>query len=378
MSGRDRGFTLIEMLIVMAIFGIVLAGTTQMVVSMLTVSRQQGRITESNVEGILGLNIMRQDLAKAGYGLPWNGLPSYGEAVSGASTTAPWLNDAPTNAPRGIVARDGLGMNGSDYLAIKAMNVATNSACDKWAMTWLDSFGTPSNTVWTSATSASDNFATGDWVVILEPGSPTTESTARILVNSGGSWYAQYPNVAALASSLTTTGVEYGVDDANSGISNLRMPFNRADYFIDKPSGGTLPQRCAPGTGILYKAVVSQKDGTYKTKMPLLDCVADMEVVFRYVNGGILTPANPEQIAAMNAQSVRDQVKEVRVYILTHEGAMDRNFTYTGPSTFSVGEDNIVGDANAHQFPLSTADATNWQHYRWREYTLVVQLTNLK
>ena len=64
------------------------------------------------------------------------------------------------------------------------------------------------------------------------------------------------------------------------GIDNVQpvRPFNRADYYIDNAS---VPQHCAPNTGVLVKAVVAHDAaGTTPTLLPLLDCVADMQVVY--------------------------------------------------------------------------------------------------
>jgi prepilin-type N-terminal cleavage/methylation domain-containing protein len=362
MNRRNEGFTLIELLIVMAIFGIVLAGTSQMVVSMLTTHRQQSKIAETNIEGIIGLEMLRQDLGKAGYGLPWNGLINYSEAASNPYS----LNDAP-NPPKGIVSKNdvsvGPALIGTDYLVIKAANVATNTACNKWT------FLSPDNgsTSWTSSTPTSDNFASTDRVIILKPGSPSTESTARILVTSGV-FFAQWISTSALASTMTTTGIVYGIDPN----TDLRMPFNRADYYVKQPTTG-MPQRCAAGTGILYKAVVNQSDGNL-TEMPLLDCVADMQVIYRYdpTGNGNLTPT--PDISSWSVQTIRDQVKEVRVYILAHEGQRDTNFSYPTNAIY-VGGDNTVGSSNGRSFNLT--GIANWQNYRWKVYTLVVKLDNL-
>ena len=69
---RQRtGFTLIELLVVVAILGLVLAGISDLFISLLGQYKQQGKISESNIEGIIGLELLRQDLERAGYGLPW-------------------------------------------------------------------------------------------------------------------------------------------------------------------------------------------------------------------------------------------------------------------------------------------------------------------
>lgn len=373
MNRRNEGFTLIELLIVIAIFGVVLAGTTQMIVSMLTSSRQQSKITESNIEGIIGLELLRQDLAKAGYGLPWNwnalAAPApYSEASSG---TAALLNDAP-NLPKGIVSMHNTHiagyLDGTDYLVIRAANVAVNPACSKWIL--VSTNGTPADP-WSSTTPTAENFVSNDRVLLLQPGSPSTEETARFLVTlSGGAYSTQWSSQANLSTTMTTTGIAYGIDDSH----DPRRPFNRADYYLKQPAAG-MPQRCAPGTGILYKAVMNQNSDGTLNEMPLLDCVADMQVLFRYdpKGYGSASLTATSDISTWTAKDIRDEVKEVRVYILTHEGQRDTSFTYP-TSTVGVGTEygTSVGGRN---FDLT--GIANWRNYRWKIYTLVVKLDNL-
>ena len=71
-----------------------------------------------------------------------------------------------------------------------------------------------------------------------------------------------------------SANIVYGIDN----VIPVR-PFNRAEYYIQ--SAAAVPQRCAPNTGVLVKAVVAHDGtGTTPTLLPLLDCVADMQVVY--------------------------------------------------------------------------------------------------
>lgn len=370
MNRRNAGFTLLEMLIVILIFGFVLAGTTEMLVSTLTTHRQQSKIAETNIEGIIGLELLRQDIGKAGFGLPWNGLTTYTEATGDPYS----LNDA-SNPPRGIVSANdvtvGPALAGTDYLAIKAINIATNAACTKW--TFLSSGATGTTTSWMPT---SENLDPNDQVIVLSPGT-LTSSAARNLVT----FNTQFSAVAAFADTIEPpngeTRIVYGVDPDTT----LRRPFNRADFYVKIPSSG-MPQRCAGGTGILYKAVLNQGNDNLGVPMPLLDCVADMQVIFRLDrNGdGNLSPTDVlTDLSAnvLNAQQIRDQVKEVRVYILAQEGQMDKNFTYPAAPPTCVGCDSTVGTTlGKPSFDFS--GITNWQNYRWKIYTLVLKLENLQ
>jgi hypothetical protein len=174
----------------------------------------------------------------------------------------------------------------------------------------------------------------------------------------------------------------YGVDPD----TDLRMPFNRADYFI---VNANIPKRCAPNTGILEKAVVNQNGGGFNF-LPLLDCVADMQVIFRLdmnSDGMIGTITNADgssvissegsdsthvQAALKNAAGLRDHLKEMRVYVLAHEGQKDSHYAYPD-KTITVGEPGA-----GRTFPLETTIGKDWQHYRWKVYTIAVQLNNLR
>lgn len=361
MNRRNSGFSLIEMLMVIAIFGFVLAGTSQMFVSMVTTQRQQSKIAETNIEGIIGLELLRQDLGKAGYGLPWNGLTAYSEANGDPYT----LNDATTTlAPRGIVSANnvtaGPALPGTDYLVIKAVNIATNAACGKW--TFLSSGATGTTTSWMPD---SENLLPSDRVIVLSPGT-LTSSAARNLITPSGALFSAVTTHADTSSDKETR-IVYGVDSDTS----LRMPFNRADYYVKRPSSG-MPRRCAEGTGNLYKAVVHQASDAGMTYMPLLDCVADMQVIYRRDLNADGVPENSIQdISASNAQQIREQVKEVRVFILAQEGQMDKNYV-NSVNSIHVGDTGLGSDFN-----FATHGITNWQNYRWKVYTLVVKLDNL-
>lgn len=361
MMKRETGFSLVELLIVIFILGFVLAAGSDMFVGLLRGYKQQSKITETSIEGIVGLELLRRDIESAGYGLPWIVNTSYQE-VEATNATAATYNDATTNPPRAIVSGDNLAaagiVNGSDYLVIKAINVARNIACTKW--TNLPSTGVP--TPWIPAT---EELEDTDRVILISPGS--TAANSRTLVSSGA-----FSAIKAMFSAQETR-IIYGVDPAN----NLRMPFNRADYYVSTTV--TIPGRCAPGTGVLVKAIVQQNGGGFRVAdtLPLLDCVADMQVSYgldRDGDGTIDDSAvvlNDLAAVPLTAQQIRAQLKQVRVYILSHEGQRDPGYMHQ-TSPMLVGESAALG----RNFVVSAI--SNWQNYRWKVYTLVVTPINLR
>lgn len=387
MTKRQDGFTLVELMITMVLFLMTMAAATAIFVPLLTSFKQQSTMAESNIEGIIGLEILRRDIELAGFGIPWS-IPadvttaSYSEASNTTSGTIPapdTYNDAP-DVPRAIFAdNDIAGLGGSDYLVIKSTAVATNDAARKWADVIGTAGGGRTTKVWGNPY---DDFVGKERVVVLVP--YRSENVQRLLVNNGDQYGAVMPdNPAALNSfpSAYSPGIAnevfliYGVD----ADTDLLMPFNRADYYIRR--NGTIPSRCAKGvisandTGVLMKSVIEQATGDRGNGIPLLDCVADMQVAFGLYNDDGTFSTWSEALTngalpTLSAAQIRQQVGEVRVYILGHEGQYDPAYEYPN-ATITVGEAGIGRD-----YDLTLI--RNYKNYRWKVYTLAVKPKNLR
>ncbi len=390
MNKREEGFSLIELLIAMTVFVLIIAASSSIFTGLLNQFKQQSKIAETSVEGIIGLEMLRRDLEHAGYGLPWV-IPAgvtYQEAISG-------FNDSP-NPPRAIVSGNDSGLNlsatagGSDYLAIKSVNVARNDACERWTI--LKSTTPHNPRIWTNALGqpSLENLDNGDGsanpqVIVLALGSTTTAQ--RELIANGATFFTTYTSVTASPWQSTDpfeTHIVYGVDQN----PNLRMPFNRADYFIEVEPNEDVPDRCAPNTGVLVKATVNHDATGSLTNLPLFDCVADFQVIYGFdidgdgqagtnsnADGSLISSSEGATIATvqntlLNAADLRNQLREIRVYILAHEGQRDRNYTFPN-NTITVGEFGL-----GRVFDLSASP--NFQNYRWRLYTLIVKPNNLR
>ncbi len=367
---NQAGFTLVELLITMVVFVLVIAAASQIFTGLLTQFKQQSKIAETNIEGIVGLEILRQDIGHAGYGLPWaysGTVPGYTEAAAPANI----YNDTNITPPRAVLSGNNTGTNGSDYLVIKSVNVARNDPSRK--STRLISTGPDFVRTWTPA---DENLNTNDRVIVIKGGAGA--SLRQLVIDTvGATFYTTYGvNGANLIppwrpSDATDNRIVYGINE--SGASTPSMPFNRADYYI---SAANVPARCATGTGVFVKAPVNHTSGTLTNLLPLLDCVADMQVVFgRDTGGGAITYTDDLVGLGLTAQQIREQVREVRVYILAHEGQRDVNYTYpTNPVT--VGEFGLGTPAPGFDFIVRVI--TNWQNYRWKIYTIVVKPENLE
>jgi len=358
---------------------LIIAAAASAFLGLLGQSGTQSKIVESN-ENMVGLEILRRDVESAGYGLFWSWNTAqlgYQEAVPDANNPyASGFNygDVGTNVPRAIVSQNNAvyaGVNntfsGSDYLVIKSMNVARNITGEKWTYVTTQ-IATVAN-IWTSTTAINDNFQsnpTPDRVIALEIRDPTT----RALV-TGASYYTTYiggnPPLADanfIPADPNDAYVIYGLDNLVGG---PRSPFNRADYFISATGPDGVPSRCAPNTGVLYKATLNQTDGSFSLQS-LLDCVADMQVGYWLDTDGTGNLTASTDISGLTAQQVRTELKQVGIYILTHEGRKDLSYTYpTNPI--------YVGDPVAlNGRPYALGANLN---YRWHVYQLIMKPTNL-
>ncbi len=345
----NRGFTLIEVLITTLILVTVLGAASQLFVNLMRAYKQQSKVSEARMEGIIGLEILRQDIQHGGFGLPWNGVTANGEAVGVANAVA--CNPAAvTQAPRAFGSLLSAGAFGSDYFVVRAANVGMATACRKWTTLRVG----PATRSWASPL---DDLSVANRVIVLSPG--LDNSTFRTLVTSGTAYSTTFGGLSSFAP--PDTGQTYVVYGINDNSDTLRMPFNRSDYYVDTTS---VPVHCAPNTGVLVKATVQHPDGSLSPPYPLLDCVGSVK--YRYqldtnADGAIDTTADAGGIAAMTAQQIRDQVKEVQVIVLAHEGQRDE--AYTHPTTsMNVAGTNVNVDV----------------HYRWRLYQMTIQPISLR
>jgi prepilin-type N-terminal cleavage/methylation domain-containing protein len=424
MIRREEGFTLVELMITMVVFVLVIAAASSIFSSLLNSFKQQSKIIESNIEGVAGLEMIRVDVQQAGFGIPWfvetngaqDGLDSwtlngYLEAA-GADNNDPtdpsYYNDGDTpsavpapamqRAPRAILAQNnagpemGTGLR-SDYLVVKSTSIGLGAAAQKWtnitnnggvnlpARQWGD---TSEDLVNTDRVIVERPVMGGTQQKVLVMAAPPTFSAQFLDVKNNGAWQ---PDLDSFETHLI-----FGVDST----TDLRAPFNRADFYVATPDDN-MPSKCAPNTGILYKAVMRHADGTF-TRYPLLDCVADMQVVFitdenadgnpewKNADFPFTTTTSTRVIPPVGliADDIRDQIKGVAVYILAQEGQRDTNFTFNNFSTGCVGVANCirVGDRDGaillgREFDLSLI-GPDFANYRWKVYKFAVQPPNLK
>jgi prepilin-type N-terminal cleavage/methylation domain-containing protein len=395
MFSREDGFSLTELIVAMSVFLLVIAAATGMFIPLIRQFKQQSTIAETNIEGTVGLELLRNDIEHAGYGLPWSFQNSNINFNEASISPAADYNDgspgfSPANPPRAIMSGDGVTFNGADYLVIKSTVVASNDTSERWS--YITAGNNPRS--WNS-----ENIDEGNGVIVIKP--KAAETKLRQLVMSGSIFSTTYVTKSFPATFSPTIPSEayliYGVSSSGAA----RLPFNRADYYINRPAHN-MPQRCASNTGVLYKATFNQAGDTEFTELALMDCVADLQIAYGVditnPPDGIIdcyTNSPGKVFFPVDAQNTRDRLREVRVYILSQEGRYDITYNldlspHTAnlvpdigcPTCIRVGEGNPKNrDCSGEKILGRDFDLTgipDWQHYRWKVYTLVVRPDNLR
>lgn len=386
-----RGFTLVELIVTMAVFMTVLIIAAESFNTIVTNSSKYSKFEESNIEGMIGLEMMRHDLEQMGFGLPWGfgGNLTYAESTVSDNI----MNDSPSGVPRPFVGYDNLS---SAVIGIKASTVGTNKASQRWTYIPFQNYSaTPRESRPVSL--GVNTPQSGDKVIALLT-SFNSYSTASLRMK-GSAFSFDYAN-SGLDSEYLPTGDQdthfvYGI---SSGV--LRMPFNRADYYVKKTN--SVPVFCAPNTGVLYKATVNHANGGY-TEIPLLDCVASMQVVLGWSSnegteniqdsigtysslpaintGNVITMASGSAAAidatdikawfnGKDAKRIREQLKLVKVYVLAQEGKRDAGYTYPSASI-------LIGGSGETSLTRTYNLTEEQRHYRWKLYRIIVKPKNL-
>jgi len=384
-GSTSRGFTLVEVIVVMAIFMVIIIISTQAFNKILSVSSQQTKSAESDTQGVVGLEMLRVDLEHAGYGLPWllNFTAEFDEAQAAVGLLAPGINTEGFNdkynsstdtkkIPRAIQAGTSTSANlaekDRDYLVIKSILAGMSDTVKKWA--YVQGIDTGS----TIKTWGVNDFVANERVITIDSRTKSLIGTSTALADFSYTITAANMTPPATGSANfrpqqdTDVFVVYGVSPS----SDLRVPYNRVDYYIKRPTTpGSMPTRCAPGTGILYKGVMSHSGGGF-TQYPLVECIADMQVVFNVAADGVNgVDVDQGGLTGLSAKEIRQQLKMIKIYIVGHEGGKDTGFNYATQNL-------VVGEGNGRTLDLqAVVGSDDYKHYRWKTYKLVVVPKNI-
>lgn len=360
---NDKGFSLLEVLIAVAILGIVMALSSQLLQHMVVSQKKQAVITTNQFEASLGLEMLRNDVTNAGFGLADEFQGSLSVYTEASSDPALSFNNTP-NVPKAIQHSNNVSVAGyianSDYLVIRSPAVGMQTAAGKWT-----------NITTTKAHYWNDvnlDMTTNDYMIIVKPRVITGGNSTLIV--SGGVYAIKYPGPTADLPAAYQPDAAAGERFLAFGLGTTAptMPFARADYYVATPT--TANPNCAPGTGTLFKNVIGDTSSPY----PLVDCVANMQVVFNLdTNMDGIPDLLSNNISGLDAYTIKTQVKEVHIYILAHEGLKDSGYTSEFPTPSVTLGPSISLGTTIDLSTLDTSTATAWKSYRWIRYKLVVK-----
>jgi prepilin-type N-terminal cleavage/methylation domain-containing protein len=345
---NSKGFTLIEILVSLFIVMIALSIAYFTYVKILQSSLFQSSVGKSQIETLMGTNLLNFDVEMAGYGLPTQvGTITYQEASNG---TAQLYNDSPSNTPRPIIIAQNTNPS-SSYLVIKSAIADINTTSQKWTFLYYDNnlnqWEIQYN--WPAAES-SNHFSQNDpsYCILLNA------QNESLYYNTSSTWYFQFNSLPQSAVNLSqnTVYLVYGINS-----NAIRMPFNRVDYYLSPTS---LPSSCDPSTYELYRATVNQTDGTLNPK-PILNCVKDFRAA-ALINGTWYP--NTTALSLAQIQSIQ----EVRIFILQQSGKYSNQALSTATLT--------LGDSSTGALSTFTPSGTD-SHYQWKVIRLSIKPMNL-
>nr|WP_170920312.1 PilW family protein [Desulfacinum hydrothermale] len=360
-----------ELLVSVTVILVVLAVAGAAYLKVMRSFKVQASLPEGRMSHLTGLELLRYDVEMAGYGLPFdvNGTSFAEAASSGSATPDPnAFNDSP-NAPRAMAFSNNgnTSAHNSDVLVLKSAVANVSGTSRKWSVLYHDG----ANWKVKDWNSSELDFSTGERFIVLD--------TDKQLQKKGGAWFftfaGSYHTSVGGADPVPTPSdthhifLLYGIDPD----TDLRMPFNRVDYYLDTPASG-LPDRCDPNSYILYRATINQGNGV-RNPQPMIDCVRDFQVAFGLdTDGDAIVDAWSKDLNLGDtngngtADEIRSQLKEVRIFLLVQDGVRDDNYDFNGTLT--------LGDTNTTALSTFTP-AGDARHYRWKVFKLAVKPMNL-
>ncbi len=313
---NNKAFTLIELLVTMVIILVIGAAIYFTYDILLKGFKGESKNIESELENVVGLELLRLDIEHAGYGL-----------AKDLSNKAIELND--TN--KEIVIRSTLNNTNKSTLGYVIFNCPDISTELDAALN-VDNREDPS-------------------------------ITQFVLTNIDG----LFKGFLSISANCPEKGyligfpVEFnGISPENGCGSTPPAPGEQFCNIIQYTLSSDQPlSTCNPNTyNLLRKAGGNALSGSGGE--PLISCVADFVVRGKLEDGSIISDTT-----TLTASDIRNKLKQVNIYILRHEGRKDPKYHYNGSS---ITIDGITFDLSG---------ISDYTHYRWKVLKITVNPMDL-
>jgi len=362
--GNERGTTLTELLVSLAIFLFIMTGVYALYTAYANHASREFRLAQSEIEIVIARNVIERDIMMAGYGLAddYGGLTFTPPAVSLGATD----NISPGSTANPLGGKyPSTGLAGADALFMMGTALGIYSrASQKWS--YLKRVAPNEAHMWEDA---GENIQTDDRVIYIEP-------MTNSLIADGATWRFVYPSGPGNAQKGMLL---YGLTRPPQGSgSEIPRPYYLVQYRLGGASAD-MPKVCAPGTRSLQRVEISHGESIE----PLLACVRDIQVAFGLDTGSpgdgtIDVWDNGGQIAsAYDNPTLRRRLKHVRLYILVQNGNRDTNYLYANPDNPAQPQRVRVGDAKLG-IGRDVSLTSEQRRYRWRLVVLTVTPRNIR
>jgi prepilin-type N-terminal cleavage/methylation domain-containing protein len=364
---NKSGFTIIELLIVLVIFSIIMAGLFSVYQVHLRQQVKEFRRGQTSMEDNIAITILERDLVMAGYGL--------------AEDYSQWTTNSAL-LPYSARATNDLSANG-DTLRLRGTAIYIDSeVSQRWEFVQsLDPLNGYAPTFANLQRNESDEELKANNVVVM------METTAKQLqVLDANNWSYKYTsntaNVRGVNSNadyvfnpLQSSATLYGMH--TDPASMPAAPYYTIDYSVLDYDANTRPINCAPGT----RALRRNSEGN---SQPLFNCVLDFQVAFgldtnddgeldMWDNGGNYAAAT---YTGMTGPTVLNRcLKQIRVYILVQDGGFDPGYTYP-TDRIRNGELTLMGGATGRDVDIAALNLKNG--YKWKVISLAVTPRNIR
>lgn len=353
---KNGGFSLVELLVVLAIFSVILAVVFSSYITQVKHTGREYRVAEAEMEVGIARGIIERDMAMAGYGIA----EDYSAATLPAFT-----------APRVASATNG----GPDTLTLTGTALGMDSK-QAQAWTYIDAAAPTFKLDWGDSR---ENLEANDRIVLMEPGS-------KKLLAEGGKWLFNYDGSNGTPGNRLTTldgGTSYstptvgtlvyglcGSSNTSCNAAGIAQPYYAVRYYL----GGAAPSNCASGTQSLLRAE-SRTSASPVGGDSIMDCVLDMEIAFGLDTNedGTIDTWDEGGVTAgsYDVDSLRKRLKQIRMYILMQSGNLDPD--YTSPSSIRVG-DSLLGTGR----DVDMTTVAQRQNYRWRVLSITATPRNIR
>ncbi|WP_029520372.1 type II secretion system protein [Persephonella sp. IF05-L8] len=326
---NKKGLTVTELLVTMFIVGIILAAAYFTYIKLLKGFKSESSKVATQIENLVGLEIIRLDLEHIGYGIP----------VDETNKIIDWVN-------KELIFRSTLNNTNSitrGYLLAKCNSGSLDITYD-----------------------GREN-PTAVYVSVIDTN--TKLFFAAGTINNG-----IIENLMALNGNTVTclnnrVYIAYPVRDSVYDGTRNGCVNSLCEEITYSLSQTNLIDRCNPDTyNLIRKVGPSATSGE-----PVLNCVADWKVTFDIDtdgNGIIDTGEQNQSSPPLNNTDIRNKLKAINVYILVQEGRYDADFTYS--QAVDCGSKKCV-QINGQDLELPT----NYEHYRWKPLMIKVKPMDL-